>query len=142
MPDGSILVVDDEERQREIYRDILEDEGYDAEAAPSAEAALRLLTQRRFDLVITDLNLTGMTGVELLGEITHADPTVAVILVTGYPSVQSAIEATKKGVYTYLEKPLDRRKLLEVVGEVFEHLASLRQTIIGDSPVTRDMLRM
>ncbi|HEV2175949.1 MAG TPA: sigma-54 dependent transcriptional regulator [Terriglobia bacterium] len=142
MPDGSILVVDDEERQREIYRDILQDEGYAAEAAPSAEAALRLLAQRRFDLVITDLNLTGMTGVELLGEITHADPTVAVILVTGYPSVQSAIEATKKGVYTYLEKPLDRQKLLGVVGEVFEHLAALRQTIIGDSPATRDMLRM
>ena len=59
MPGGSILVVDDEERQREIYRENLQDVGYQSETAPSGEAALRLLAQRRFDLV---LSLTGMTG--------------------------------------------------------------------------------
>lgn len=139
---GSILVVDDEERQREIYRDILEDEGYHTEIAPSGEAALPLLAQKRFDLVLTDLNLTGMTGVQLLSEILGADPTVAVILITGFPSIQSAIEATKKGVYQYLEKPVDRDKLLEVVGEVFQHLASLKRTIIGESPATKAMVRM
>jgi len=142
MPGGSILVVDDEERQREIYREILQDEGYRAETAASGEAALRLLNQKRFDLVLTDLNLTGMSGVQLLGEIVGADPTVAVILITGYPSIQSAIEATKRGVYQYLEKPVDRDRLLEVVGEVFAHLATLRQSILGDSAATRAMVRM
>jgi DNA-binding NtrC family response regulator len=142
MPDSSILIVDDEQRQREIYRDVLEGEGYSAETAASGEAALRLLNQKRFDLVITDLNLTGMTGVDLLGAIVKADPTVAVVLITGYPSIQSAIDATKKGVYTYLEKPVDRARLLEVVQEIFDHLASLRQTIIGDSPATKSMLRL
>lgn len=102
MPSGSILVVDDEQRQREIYRDILQDEGYATETAPSGEAALRLLGQHRFDLVITDLNLTGMTGIQLLSEIVAEDPTVAVILITGYPSIQSAVEATRRGVYQYL----------------------------------------
>jgi DNA-binding NtrC family response regulator len=142
MPGESILVVDDEERQREIYHDILQDEGYDAETAPSGEAALRLLAQNRFDLIITDLNLTGMTGIQLLSEILAQDPTVAVILITGYPSIQSAVEATRKGVYEYLEKPVDRDKLLEVVGEVFQRLATLKRTIIGDSPATRAMMRM
>ncbi|HEY6290073.1 MAG TPA: sigma-54 dependent transcriptional regulator [Terriglobia bacterium] len=142
MPDSSILIVDDEQRQREIYRDILDGEGYGAETAPSGEAALRLLGQKRFDLVITDLNLTGMSGVELLGAIVQADPTVAVVLITGYPSIQSAIDATKKGVYAYLEKPVDRERLLGVVDEIFQHLASLRQTIIGDSPATKSMLRL
>ncbi len=142
MPSGSILVVDDEQRQREIYRDILDDVGYHTETAASGEAALPLLAQRRFDLVITDLNLTGMTGVQLLKEIQGADPTVAVVLITGYPSIQSAIEATKRGVYQYLEKPVDRDKLLEVVDEVFERLATLRQSIIGDSPATKAILRM
>jgi DNA-binding NtrC family response regulator len=142
MPGGSILVVDDEERQREIYREILQDVGYRAETAASGEAALRLLNQKRFDLVLTDLNLTGMSGVQLLGEIVGADPTVAVILITGYPSIQSAIEATKRGVYQYLEKPVDRDRLLEVVGEVFAHLATLRQSILGDSAATRAMVRM
>jgi DNA-binding NtrC family response regulator len=139
---GSILVVDDEERQREIYRDILNDEGYRVETAASGESALRLLAQKRFDLVLTDLNLTGMTGVQLLGEIVSADPTVAVVLITGYPSIQSAIEATKKGVYEYLEKPVDRSRLLEVVGGVFEHLATLRQIIIGDSAAVKTLIRM
>ncbi len=142
MPDGSILVVDDEERQREIYRDILQDEGYETEIAPSGEVALRLLGQKRFDLVLTDLNLTGMNGIELLREILTADPTVAVVIITGYPSIQSAMEATKKGVYQYLEKPVDRERLLDVVGEVFQHLASLKRTIIGDSPAVKAMMRM
>jgi DNA-binding NtrC family response regulator len=142
MPEGTILIVDDEERQREIYRDILLDEGYSAETAASGESALRLLRQRRCELVITDLNLTGMTGIQLLSTIQQADPTVAVVLITGYPSIQSAIEATKKGVYTYLEKPVDRDKLLAVVGEVFARLALLRKTILGVSPAIKGMLRM
>ena len=142
MPEGTILIVDDEERQREIYRDILMDEGYAAETAPSGEAARRLLDQARFDLVITDLNLTGMTGLQLLSEIVADDPTIAVILITGYPSIQSAVEATRRGVYQYLEKPVDRDKLLEVVGEVFDRLATLKRTIIGDSPATKAMMRM
>ncbi len=142
MPEGNILVVDDEERQREIYHDILEGEGYAAETVPSGEAALPLLAQKRFDLVLTDLNLTGMTGLQLLSAIMSADPTVAVILITGYPSIQSAIEATKRGVYQYLEKPVDRDRLLEVVREVFQHLAALKRSILGDSPATKAMVRM
>lgn len=142
MPEGTILIVDDEERQREIYRDILLDVGYDAETAASGEAALRVLRQKRCDLVITDLNLTGMTGIQLLSAIQQADPTVAVVLITGYPSIQSAIEATKKGVYAYLEKPVDRDKLLAVVDEVFARLALLRTTILGVSRATQMLLRM
>ena len=142
MPEGKLLVVDDEERQREIYRDILQGEGYNAATAPSGEAALKLLAQTRFDVVLTDLNLTGMTGLQLLSEIVVDDPTIAVIMITGYPSIQSAVEATRKGVYQYLEKPVDRATLLEVVEEVFERLATLRRTIIGDSPATKAMMRM
>ncbi|MGH9357793.1 MAG: sigma-54-dependent transcriptional regulator [Terriglobia bacterium] len=142
MPEGSILVVDDEGRQREIYRDILLDEGYSVDTAASGESALRILSQKRVDLVVTDLNLAGMTGIQLLGAIQQADPTVTVMLITGYPSIESAIEATKKGVYTYLEKPVDRDKLLEVVGEVFARLVLLRKTILGVSPATKSMLRM
>ncbi|MGH9378303.1 MAG: sigma-54-dependent transcriptional regulator [Terriglobia bacterium] len=142
MSEGTILIVDDEDRQREVYRDILLDEGYAAETASSGEAALRLFGQKRFDLVITDLNLPGMTGIELLSAIQQADPTVTVVLITGYASIQSAIEATKKGVYTYLEKPVDRDRFLEVVGEVFARMALLRKSILGVSAATKAMLRM
>ncbi len=142
MPQGSILVVDDEQRQREIYRDILLDEGYETVTVPSGEAALRLVAQRRFDLVLTDLNLTGMTGIDLLSEILQTDPTVAIVLITGYPSIESAIDATKRGVYQYLEKPVDRSRLLEVVNDAFGRLASLKRTIIGESPAIKEMIRM
>ena len=142
MPEGSILVVDDEQRQREIYRDILLDEGYETSTAPSGETALRLLAQKRFDLVLTDLNLTGMTGIELLTEILQADPTVAIVLITGYPSIESAIDATRRGVYQYLEKPVDRSRLLEVVNDAFGRLASLKLTIIGHSPAIKETVRM
>jgi DNA-binding NtrC family response regulator len=142
MPAGSVLVVDDEQRQREIYRDILQDEGYQTVTASSGEAALQLVAQKRFDLVLTDLNLTGMTGIQLLTEILRADPTVAVVLITGYPSIESAIDATKRGVYQYLEKPVDRSRLLEVVNDAFKRLASLKQTILGNSPAIKEMVRM
>jgi len=142
MPFGSILVVDDEQRQREIYNDILQDEGYATDTAPSGEAALEQLAHRRFDLVITDLNLLGMTGIDLLSEIVAEDPTVAVIIITGYPSIKSAVEATRRGVYQYLEKPVDRAELLRVVAEVFDRLATLKRAILGDSPATKAMMRM
>lgn len=142
MPEGSILVVDDEQRQREIYRDILLDEGYETDTASSGQAALRLVAQKRFDLVLTDLNLTGMTGIELLTEILQTDPTVAIVLITGYPSIESAIDATRRGVYQYLEKPVDRSRLLEVVNDAFTRLASLKRTIIGNSPAIKEMVRM
>jgi DNA-binding NtrC family response regulator len=142
MPGGSVLVVDDEQRQREIYRDILQDEGYAAVTASSGEAALHLVAQKRFDLVLTDLNLTGMNGIQLLSEILRADPTVAVVLITGYPSIESAIDATKRGVYQYLEKPVDRSRLLEVINDAFERLAALKRTILGNSPAVKEMVRM
>lgn len=142
MPEGSILVVDDELRQREIYRDILLDEGYETVTAPSGETALRLLAQKRFDLVLTDLNLAGMTGIELLSQILQADPTCAIILITGYPSIESAIDATRRGVYQYLEKPVDRSRLLEVVSEALGRLESLKRNIIGHSPAIRETVRM
>ncbi len=142
MPAGSVLVVDDEQRQREIYRDILQDEGYDTVTASSGEAALQLVAQKRFDLVLTDLNLMGMTGIQLLTEILRADPTVAVVLITGYPSIESAIDATRRGVYQYLEKPVDRSKLLEVVNDAFKRLDSLKRTILGNSPAIKEMVRM
>ena len=142
MSDGKILVVDDEQRQREIYRDILQGEGYSAETAAGGEAALRMIENSRYDLVITDLNMAGMSGLDLLTEVVMSDPTIAVIMITAYPSIQSAVEATRRGVYEYLEKPVDRDALLKVVDKVFERLATLKSTIIGDSPATKAMMRL
>src|SRR5208337_5535167 len=62
--------------------------------------------------------------------------------ITGYPSIRSAVDATRLGVYQYLEKPVDRAELLKVADEVFGRLATLKRTILGDSPATKAMMRM
>jgi DNA-binding NtrC family response regulator len=139
---GSILVVDDEERQREILQAILKDEGYAVATAVSGENALRLMKNCRFDLVLTDLKMPGITGIKLLEEINGLDPTISVVLLTAHGTIDSAVEATKKGVYRYLTKPVDKSELLGVVTEVFDNLQRLKKTLIGDSPKMRDVLKM
>lgn len=139
---GSILVVDDEERQREILHAILKDEGFSVTTAVSGENALRLMKNCRFDLVLTDLKMPGITGIKLLEEINALDPTMTVVLITAHGSIESAVEATKKGVYRYLTKPIDKSELLAVVTEVFENIQRLKKTLIGDSPKMRDVLKM
>lgn len=139
---GSILVVDDEERQREILHDILKDEGYAVTTAVSGEHALRLMKNCRFDLVLTDLKMPGITGIKLLEEINALDPTISVVLITAHGSIESAVEATKKGVYRYLTKPIDKAELLAAATEIFDNLQRLKKTLIGDSPKMRDVLKM
>ncbi|MDD5542083.1 MAG: sigma-54 dependent transcriptional regulator [Acidobacteriia bacterium] len=139
---GSILVVDDEGRQREILQAILEDEGYAVTTAVSGEQALRVMKNSRFDLVLTDLKMPGISGIKLLEEISSADPTITVILITAHGSIESAVEATKKGVFKYLTKPFDKAELLTVVTEVFDKLQRLKKMLIGDSPRMRDVLKM
>lgn len=139
---GSILVVDDEVRQREILQTILKDEGYSVETAVSGEHALRLMKNCRFDLVLTDQKMPGISGIKLLEEIIALDPTISVVLITAHGTIESAVEATKKGAYRYLTKPFDKSELLSVVTEIFDNLLHLKKTLIGDSPKMRDVLKM
>lgn len=139
---GSILIVDDEVRQREILQTILEDEGYTVETSVSGEHALRLMKNCRFDLVLTDLKMPGISGVKLLEEVLALDPTISVVLITAHGTIESAVEATKKGVYRYLTKPFDKSELLSVVTEIFDNLQRLKKTLIGNSPKMRDVLKM
>src|SRR3954465_13492656 len=93
----SILVVDDEKNQREILKTILSSEGYDVTTASSGEAAMKFVESRRFDLVLTDLKMTGMSGLDLLKELTNYDKSIIVILLTAHGSVDSAVDALRLG---------------------------------------------
>src|SRR5258707_15419646 len=86
----SILVVDDEKNQREILETILSGEGYDVTTASSGEAALKFVADRHFDLVLTDMKMTGMSGLDLLKELTDFDKSIIVIMLTAHGSVDSA----------------------------------------------------
>src|SRR5436309_14401625 len=88
----SILVVDDEKSQREILETILSGEGYDVTTASSGEAAMNFVESRRFDLVLSDLKMTGMSGLGLLHERTYYDKSIIVILLTAHGSVELSVD--------------------------------------------------
>ncbi|HTH37919.1 MAG TPA: sigma-54 dependent transcriptional regulator, partial [Pyrinomonadaceae bacterium] len=130
----SILVVDDEKNQREILETILSGEGYDVTTASSGEAAMKFVESRRFDLVLTDLKMTGMSGLDLLKELTNFDKSIIVILLTAHGSVDSAVDALRLGAFDYLQKPYDSAKLLETVSRALNKLSALDTEIVSVSP--------
>ncbi|MCC6825437.1 MAG: sigma-54-dependent Fis family transcriptional regulator [Acidobacteria bacterium] len=130
----SILVVDDEKNQREILETILSGEGYDVTTASSGEAAMKFVADRHFDLVLTDLKMTGMSGLDLLRLLTDFDRSIIVILLTAHGSVDSAVDAMRLGAFEYLQKPYDSDKLLETVARALKKLTVLDAEIISVSP--------
>jgi DNA-binding NtrC family response regulator len=100
-----ILIVEDEELMRELLTKILADENYRIYQAASGEEAFKLLQEQAFDLVLTDLRLKGMNGLQLLTEVRTLDPEIVVIVMTAYASVETAVEAMRKGAYDYITKP-------------------------------------
>ncbi len=130
----TILVVDDERGQREILEMILSGEGYDVTTASSGEAALKFIADRRFDLVLTDLQMTGMSGMDLLKQLVAFDKSIMVILLTAHGTIDTAFESKELGAFAYLQKPYDREKLLETVGRALKNLEKLDTEIISTSP--------
>lgn len=130
----SILVVDDEKNQREILETILSGEGYDVTTASSGEAAMKFVADRHFDLVLTDLKMTGMSGLDLLKSLTDYDKSIIVILLTAHGSVDSAVDAMRLGAFEYLQKPYDSEKLLDTVSRALKKLTTLDAEIISVSP--------
>jgi DNA-binding NtrC family response regulator len=138
----SILVVDDEKSQREILEMILSGEGYDVTTASSGEAAIKFAKDRRFDLALTDLKMTGMDGIELLQHLLGFDSSIIVILLTAHGSIESAKEALRRGAFDYLEKPYDKTALLETINRALERLDALDTEIISASPNMEAVKRM
>ncbi|MBA2620795.1 MAG: sigma-54-dependent Fis family transcriptional regulator [Acidobacteria bacterium] len=130
----SILVVDDEKSQREILEMILSSEGYDVTTASSGEAAMKFVADRHFDLVLTDLKMAGMSGLDLLKNLTDFDKSIIVLLLTAHGTVDSAVDALRLGAFDYLQKPYDREKLLDTISRALKKLSRLDTEIVSDSP--------
>ncbi len=130
----SILVVDDEKSQREILEMILSGEGYDVTTASSGEAAMKFVADRHFDLVLTDLQMGGMTGLELLKALTDFDKSIIVLLLTAHGTVDSAVDALRLGAFDFLQKPYDREKLLDTIARSLKKLTNLDAEIVSVSP--------
>jgi DNA-binding NtrC family response regulator len=110
-----VLIVDDNREIRTILEEYLREEGYAAEGAGDGNEALAKHGESPFDLIITDLNMPGMTGMELIKAIGKEESTTEFIIITGYASLDSAIEAVKAGAFDYIVKPFRIEELRVVI---------------------------
>ncbi len=120
MEKKKILVVDDEEIVRYSLVNILRAQGYEVDEVPSAEEALEVFREKKYHLVLTDLVLEGMGGLELLENVKVVSPKTLVIVITGYGSIKTAVTALRLGVYDYLLKPCDEDELIIRVRRALE----------------------
>jgi len=127
MTKGRILVVDDDPSLRRVMQAQLEQEGYEVAVAASAQQTLSVLELRPFDLVITDLKMPGMSGLELLKHARSQHPQVIVIMLTAFATVDTAVEAMKAGAYDYLTKPVHQDEMSVVVRRALEHVHLVEQ---------------
>ncbi len=116
----SVLIVDDERSIRVTLKMLIEEAGYDASCAGDGEEALALLEGRNFDLLITDLRMKGMDGLELMQAAFLKDPTMEVIFISAYSDVSSAVKAIKIGAFDYILKSFDNEDLLSAVKKAME----------------------
>src|SRR5271154_3644961 len=144
----NILIVDDESSIRQSLAEVLEDEGYAAAQAESGEACLETLRQRAFDVVLLDIWLPGIDGLETLGKIREIDAAPEVIMISGHGTIETAVRATKLGAYDFLEKPLSLDKTLILIKNAIdakrlrEENRDLKQKLVPKSVIVGDSVPM
>src|SRR5215472_10820525 len=126
---GRILIVDDELVVRDSLDRWFTSEGYVAFPAPSAREALETISQKEFDIALLDIKMPGMDGMELQARLKEADPDLTVIIMTGYASVDTAVQALKMGAYDYITKPVDPDELSHLVANALEHKRARREVV-------------
>jgi len=157
MSQASVLVVEDNDLERHITADTLRDEGFAVEEAPMGKRAMELLALSRFDVVLTDLMMPGMSGEELLAKVKLQYPATQVVVLTAHGTIDSAVQAMKNGAFYYLTKPTDREALVMTVGKASE-LSNLQQEnqilrtqmegklqvegIIGQDPAIQEVIKI
>ncbi len=145
----TILITEDDHVQREIIDDILTQSGYDVTTSDSAERTLEILKDETFDLVLTDMRMPGMDGLELLRHAKRLRPEIEVVVMTAHATIRTAVTAMKEGAIDYLEKPFDKDELLHVINRALERTVLRKENeqlralvkksaslgnVIGDSP--------
>ena len=124
-----ILIIDDDDQLRRSFERLLNDEGYEVIVAPSGEAGIKRVGVRQPDLVILDMRLPGMTGLETLQNIRQIEPRLPVIIMTAFGTTESAIEATKMGAFDYVLKPFDIPEMLSVIQQALESNRFMRSPV-------------
>ncbi len=118
----SILILDDEPIVAKRLKPALEKKGYQVESFTESSKALERIKKEKFDIVITDLKMEGISGMEFLEEVRRLWPDTAVIVITGFATMETAKESFKKGVFDFLAKPFKLGEIIEIVGKAVEHI--------------------
>ena len=136
-PLANILVVDDSEAVCKALRDVLTTSGYAVRTAPSGERAMQIMETAPMDLVITDLKMSGMSGIQLLKKVKEKDPLLPVVILTGFGDMDSVIEAMRAGVADYLKKPFSINQVLQVTERELKRSKQIQAvTVAAASPLS------
>ncbi|MBN1102003.1 MAG: response regulator, partial [Deltaproteobacteria bacterium] len=120
-----ILVVDDEKRIRDACHTMLTNEGFEVALAENGFAGLKKIEEEHFDIILLDLMMPGMRGIDLLTHVKGKHPDTLVIVITGYATLEHAIEAMKKGAFDFISKPFSPQDLRTVTGKAIEYIRTL-----------------
>jgi PAS domain S-box-containing protein len=121
-----VLVVDDEVRIQKACQRLLTEEGCDVEVAENGIKGLKMLEEKHFDIILLDLMMPGMSGLDVLTDVKSSHPDTVVIVVTGYATLEHSIETMKKGAFDFLSKPFSPEELRLVIGKAIEFLRTLQ----------------
>lgn len=125
-----VLLVEDKAELRTMLRKALGKAGYTVEDVPDGNSAVTRIRSRRYTVVLTDLKLPGLSGIEVLREVKEADPTIPVIIMTGYGSVEEAVTAMKEGAFDFIQKPLELEHLMLLMARAARQQELLRENLI------------
>ncbi len=154
---GQILVVDDDRAMREMLASLFKERGLWVEDASSAAAALELAAEREFDVVLSDIRMPGLTGIELVGQLRRLRPNTPVVLMTAFGTIDSAVEAMRAGAFDYITKPFEPDAVFFAVERAIERSALSRENdqlrravqttgslgdLIGTSAAMRDIIAL
>jgi two-component system NtrC family response regulator len=135
MQDARILIMDDEAQERKRIEEFLKKKGYDAAGVPSVAQAVELMQKDRFDVFLTDCNIPGVDALQTSGEARRINPDMAVIIMTAYGTIETAVKAIKAGAYDYVAKPIDLDQLVVLIERVAE-----RRNLIRENTELREQL--
>jgi DNA-binding NtrC family response regulator len=129
MSSAKILIVDDELIMRESLAGWLQRDGHTVQTAPSGEEALEKLKESHFDIMLVDIKMEGISGLDVLQQVKESDPDVAIVMITAYGSIPTAIQAMKNGAYDYMLKPFDPNELGVLIEKITRYQEQEREML-------------
>jgi len=123
---AQILIIEDDEEMRSLLKELLEDEGFETQCASNGADALREIVKKPFDLIVTDIEMPGLTGLDILPEMKRLRPEASIIVMTSFASEEVYRRSLEKGAGGYLEKPIHIEKLKALIHEMLSAKQGMR----------------